>query len=172
MAEPTAANEDGVLRPAAVLTELEARMLANPKLVTQMGNQGHSSEGARLINEWIQAGVIGPVHEVYVWTNRPVVYWPQGIPRPIKVNVNGRIDEDNSFYSPGTKALTFGRGGVDDAEDAEIILHEYGHSIQDNQVPGFGASAQAGYANAAAIGTMVLPKPVLSNCTKVYTGSE
>ena len=56
--------------------------LANPKLVTQMGNQGHSSEGARLINEWIGAGIIGPVHEVHVWTNRPVVYWPQGVPRP------------------------------------------------------------------------------------------
>ena len=56
--------------------------LANPKLVTQMGNQGHSAEGARLINEWIGAGVIGPVHEVHVWTNRPVVYWPQGLPRP------------------------------------------------------------------------------------------
>jgi len=61
---------------------LRATALANPKLVTQMGNQGHSSDGARLINEWIQAGIIGPVHEVHVWTNRPVVYWPQGIPRP------------------------------------------------------------------------------------------
>src|SRR5947207_5713543 len=56
--------------------------LANPKIVTQMGNQGHSSEGARLVNEWIQAGIIGPVHEVHVWTNRPVVFWPQGVPRP------------------------------------------------------------------------------------------
>jgi len=61
---------------------LRALALANPKLATQMGNQGHSSDGARLINEWIQAGIIGPVHEVHVWTNRPVVYWPQGIPRP------------------------------------------------------------------------------------------
>ncbi len=61
---------------------LRERALANPKLVTQMGNQGHSSEGARRINEWIGAKVIGPVHEVHVWTNRPVVYWPQGLPRP------------------------------------------------------------------------------------------
>jgi predicted dehydrogenase len=65
----------------------EARVLgayaaANPKLITQMGNQGHSSEGARLINEWIGADMIGAVHEVHVWTNRPVVYWPQGLPRP------------------------------------------------------------------------------------------
>ncbi len=48
--------------------------------VTQMGNQGHSSNDARLINEWIQAGLIGPVREVHIWTNRPI--WPQGIPRP------------------------------------------------------------------------------------------
>jgi len=33
---------------------------------------------------------------------------------------------------------------VDDAEDAEVIWHEYGHSIQDNQVPGFGSTLEAG----------------------------
>ena len=65
----------------------EARVLSrlareNPKLATQMGNQGHSGEGTRQIVEWIQAGIIGPVHEVNVWTNRPLGYWPQGIPRP------------------------------------------------------------------------------------------
>jgi len=49
-------------------------------VVTQMGNQGHARDDARLINEWIQAGLIGPVSEVHVWTNRPI--WPQGIPRP------------------------------------------------------------------------------------------
>lgn len=56
---------------------------------------------------------------------------------PIEVNIDG-ITDDNSFYSPATKSLTFGTGGVDDAEDAEIILHEYGHAIQDDQVPGWG----------------------------------
>jgi predicted dehydrogenase len=61
---------------------LRTLALANPKLATQMGNQGHSSDSARLVNEWIHAGIIGPVRDVHVWTNRPVVYWPQGIPRP------------------------------------------------------------------------------------------
>ena len=65
----------------------EARALArkakdNPKVVTQMGNQGHSTDDARLINEYIAAGAIGNVSEVHVWTNRPLAYWPQGIPRP------------------------------------------------------------------------------------------
>lgn len=59
--------------------------------------------------------------------------------RPIKANAHGG-PEDNSYYdpSPDKQDLTFGDGGVDDAEDAEIILHEYGHAIQDAIVPGFG----------------------------------
>ncbi|OLY91821.1 Zn-dependent metalloprotease [Cnuella takakiae] len=62
--------------------------------------------------------------------------------KPIEVHIDGRND-DNSHYSPATKSLTFGTGGVDDAEDAEIILHEYGHAILDNQVPGFGPDGEA-----------------------------
>lgn len=64
----------------------EARILArtarDTKVVSQMGNQGHSMEGTRRIVELINAGVIGPVHEVHVWTDRPLRYWAQGIPRP------------------------------------------------------------------------------------------
>ncbi len=49
-------------------------------VVTQMGNQGHANEGTRLVREWIEAGIIGTVREVNVWTNRPV--WPQDIAWP------------------------------------------------------------------------------------------
>jgi hypothetical protein len=61
---------------------------------------------------------------------------------PIEANVDGTTD-DNSYYSPMNKSLTFGTGGVDDAEDGEIILHEYGHAIQDAILPGFGPSGEA-----------------------------
>jgi Zn-dependent metalloprotease len=61
----------------------------------------------------------------------------------IAISIDGRSD-DNSHYSPATKDLTFGTGGVDDAEDAEIIAHEYGHAIQDDQVPGWGESHESG----------------------------
>ena len=67
-------------------TVQEARILAKTardmKVVTQMGNQGHSGEGTRRILDLIGAGVIGPVHEVHIWTDRPQRYWAQGIPRP------------------------------------------------------------------------------------------
>ncbi len=68
------------IQEARVLRETAART----KVVTQMGNMGHSSEGAALVNEWVQAGIIGQIKEVNVWTNRPLGYWPQGVPRPAK----------------------------------------------------------------------------------------
>jgi predicted dehydrogenase len=51
-------------------------------VVTSMGNQGHATEGARLTNEWLQAGIIGQVREVHVWSDRAGHLWKQGIGRP------------------------------------------------------------------------------------------
>jgi predicted dehydrogenase len=67
-------------------TLLECRTLTKAAreagVATQMGNQGHATEGARLTNEWIQAGVIGEVREVHVWSDRAGRLWKQGIGRP------------------------------------------------------------------------------------------
>jgi Zn-dependent metalloprotease len=65
--------------------------------------------------------------------------------RSIKVNAHGTA-EDNSYYnpSPGKKDIIYGDGGVDDAEDADVIIHEYGHAIQDDIVPGFGQTHESG----------------------------
>ena len=60
----------------------EARKLteaaAQYKVVTQMGNQGSSGDGVRQLREWYDAGIIGDVHTVYCFTQRPI--WPQGVP--------------------------------------------------------------------------------------------
>jgi hypothetical protein len=45
------------------------------------------------------------------------------------------IPDDNSFYSSQTHELVLGTGGVDDGEDADVISHEYGHSLQDQASP-------------------------------------
>jgi len=55
-----------------------AKAAAKYKVATQMGNQGYSNEGARQCCEMIWDGAIGQVTEVHAWTNRPLVYWPQG----------------------------------------------------------------------------------------------
>jgi hypothetical protein len=62
----------------------EARQLrdlaAKKNLATQMGNQGSANTGLRRAVEIVQAGVLGQVSELHVWTNRPI--WPQGLDRP------------------------------------------------------------------------------------------
>lgn len=66
----------------------EARRLTEAakkyRVVTQMGNQGASGDGVRIMKEWFDADLIGKVHTVYCWTDRPV--WPQGIPWPEEGN--------------------------------------------------------------------------------------
>ena len=59
----------------------------------------------------------------------------------VRINQYGA---DNSFSWDKHDLLRFGKGGVDDAEDAEVIVHEYGHAVHDAQVPGYGTSLDAG----------------------------
>jgi predicted dehydrogenase len=56
------------IREARTITEAARRH----KVVTQMGNQGHSYESMRILKEWLDDGAIGKVTEVHAWTDRPV----------------------------------------------------------------------------------------------------
>lgn len=77
------------IHEARVLTEAAKRY----KVVTQMGNQGGSGDGVRKMNEMVDAGMIGEVHTVHCWTNRPV--WPQGLPTPTgKHEIPSELDWD------------------------------------------------------------------------------
>jgi hypothetical protein len=70
-------------------------------------------------------------------TLRPILMSPF----PVKINQFGG---DNSYETDKPFRVRLGKGGVDDAEDAEVIVHEYGHAVHQSQVPGFGSSLQAG----------------------------
>ena len=75
----------------------EARLMAETAkqmgVATQMGNQAHAGEPIRRGVELVRAGIIGPVHEVHTWTNRPI--WPQGISeRPPAQPVPATLDWD------------------------------------------------------------------------------
>ena len=66
---------------------------AQYKVATQMGNQGSAETGLRRAVECIQAGMIGDVKEVHVWSNRPI--WPQGISNPLpKAPIPAGVDWD------------------------------------------------------------------------------
>jgi hypothetical protein len=68
-------------------------------------------------------------------------------------NVNNRVQvvdpylscgSPNAFYDPLNKRISYCRDGIDSSEDAEVILHEYGHAVQDDQVPGWGMCHEGG----------------------------
>jgi predicted dehydrogenase len=84
------------VREGRTLLDLARR---NPKLVTQMGNQGHSGDDGRRTVELIRGGVIGKVSQVHVWTNRPI--WPQGEARPAAVPAPPTLDW-NLWLGPAT----------------------------------------------------------------------
>jgi protein involved in ribonucleotide reduction len=63
--------------------------------------------------------------------------------QPQRVRIN-QLGADNSFETDHPNLeIRYGKGGVDDAEDAEVILHEYGHAIHSSQNFSF-ASEEAG----------------------------
>lgn len=108
----------------------EARQLTEAaqkyRVVTQMGNQGASGDDTRMIETWIEKGIIGDVTKVHVWTNRPV--WPQGIasptgkfPIPKEVNWNlwlgtAPVRDYNPLYIPANWRgwVDFGTGSLGD----------------------------------------------------------
>ena len=62
-------------------------------VVTQMGNEGHSSDTVYEVAEIVQSGCLGVIKEAHVWTNRPI--WRQGMPKPLKeVKVPDTLDWD------------------------------------------------------------------------------
>jgi hypothetical protein len=64
----------------------------------------------------------------------------------IEIDAHDPTLGDNSHFIPSQDVMEFGTGGVDDAQDPDIVYHEYGHAIQDNQVPNFGTSHEGGSA--------------------------
>ena len=70
----------------------------------------------------------GPAVHPVAWACDPINAERQNV-------IANSIPDDNSFYSPGADEIQLGTGGVDDGEDADVIVHEYGHAVQDAQAP-------------------------------------
>ena len=88
----------------------------------------------------------------YFWVNQAQEYlqslgFGSTLPAVNAESQDVRIDQygiDNSYSTDKKDFIRLGKGGVDDAEDGEVIVHEYGHAVHDSQVPGFGSSLDAG----------------------------
>lgn len=88
----------------------------------------------------------------YFWVTRAQSYLhtlgfgetlPGVLNEPFSVKIN-QYGGDNSYQTDKPYRIRLGKGGVDDAEDAEVIVHEYGHAVHASQVPGYGSSLDAG----------------------------
>jgi hypothetical protein len=115
---------------AVTLTGLRSRRRLDGRRVnTQLTRQRVSSARLDFVMPSTQAGF----EEVssYYHVNEAIAYLEKlgyrGSRRifadPIRVNARGTRD-DNSWYSPGERTLTFGTGDIDDAEDGETVLHD------------------------------------------------
>ena len=56
---------------------------------------------------------------------------PNSVAGGVRFDPHGWNQQDNSSFTPATDRLTFGEGGVDDAEDSDVVLHELGHGLHD-----------------------------------------
>ncbi len=66
-------------------------------------------------------------------------------PPTVPITVNPHATEiDLSWYEPSTNSLHFGSGGIDDAEDAGIILHEYAHSVMVHHLGNYDNTGERG----------------------------
>lgn len=128
----------------------------------------HLTSGTNLNGQWVTTAITGapratPPYNYYRSSDQPRldevdVYYhidrakeylnTLGFPGVMAFAINADAHDtalgDSSHYVPSTKILEFGTGGVDDAQDPDVIYHEYGHAIQDNQIPGFGTTGETG----------------------------
>jgi zinc metalloprotease ZmpB len=113
------------------------------------GNQAHSDT-----NDFFYDRSQDEFEQVmaYFWVNQAQEYLqalgfgstlPPILKRPYDVRIN-QYGIDNSYMWDKKDLIRLGKGGVDDAEDAEVIVHEYGHAVHHDQVAGFGGSFDAG----------------------------
>ena len=65
----------------------------------------------------------------------------------IPIDAHAAEGADNSYYIQGgvvgQGTLYFGDGGTDDAEDSDLVVHEFGHAIEDWIAPGAFGGANA-----------------------------
>jgi hypothetical protein len=109
--------------------------------VTGTGSDAHSATGQFLYgrsHKWFEQ-----VMAYYAVTQAQLYIQSLGFTNINNEPQNVQVDQwgqDNSYYDPKFDVMRFGKGGVDDGEDMEVIWHELGHAMQDSQVPGFGVN--------------------------------
>jgi hypothetical protein len=142
-------------RVAVVLTDLDGSGFLRGTWATVASETGDPAfGGADCVFEYTRHDDRFEQVMAYYWVTQSQLYlhslgfdgdeWPliNGDQQRVRINQWG---VDNSFATDHPKdEMRFGKGGVDDAEDAEVILHELGHQIHFSQSATFFATTEAG----------------------------
>lgn len=108
---------------AAVIQEFDPPSIAVPVL------PGPDAKFSRSDSEFEMINVL---YHIYEWKQRMASLGYGGMVNyaiPVDVNAYGGADQSAFDFGTTPPRLYFGEGGVDDAEDADVIVHEYGHAM-------------------------------------------
>ena len=113
--------------PYATIVDTEAPLKG---LFTQAGttfNFDRSQDGFEAVNAYYHIDRIMR----YVNLTLGITVAPYQYAGGVRFDPSGFNGQDNSHYVISTGQLAFGEGGVDDAEDADVVVHELGHGLHD-----------------------------------------
>lgn len=136
---------------AVTLTNLDGSGLLTGSWVDVFNSTAARASEPSLIYNYSPTIVAGHFQEVniYYHINEFQEYFQNTLGIP---NARNRVTDtyahqgtdDNSDYSPSQDRIRYGDGGVDDSDDGEIVLHEYGHAVHNDIVPGFVYAGESG----------------------------
>lgn len=136
---------------AVTLTNLDGSGLLVGPWVEVFNSSGPRADEPSLIYNYVPTIVAGHFQEVNVYyhINEFQEYFQNTLGIP---NARNRVTDcyahqgtdDNSDYSPLQDRIRYGDGGVDDSDDGEIVVHEYGHAVHEDIVPGFVYAGESG----------------------------
>jgi len=113
--------------PWAEIRDIEAPFTG---LFTQPGSDFSSTRSPQLF-EAANTYYIIDTYMRHMNATLGVTVHPTAYPGGVQYDPHGFNGADNSHYLSGPEQLAFGEGGVDDDEDADVIVHELGHGIHD-----------------------------------------
>lgn len=143
------AGLDGV-RDAVSLTNLSGSGLLAGSWVEVFNTDAARANEPTLVYQYSATPVNGHFQEVNAYYH--INGWQEYMRSLGILNARNRVtnvyvhqgEDDNSDYSPAQDRIRYGDGGVDDSDDGEIVVHEYGHAIHNEIVPGFVYSGESG----------------------------
>ena len=121
--------------PYAEVQDFESPFKGTFSQASSTFNFNRSDDGFEAVNTYYHIDTIMRHLNITLGLNIVPFQYSGGV----RFDPSGINGADNSYYLPGSGRLSFGEGGVDDAEDSDVIVHELGHGLHDWVTSGGGS---------------------------------